>query len=207
MVGLAAATANADEQPTRIFHIGIVTPMPRSSPERVAFEDRLRELGYVEGRNVAIDYVQSNDLDRLAAAVGEMARNRIDVLLIGGQDELIKAAVTTARSVPVVTTAVDSDPLAKGYVASLSHPGGNLALSPTAMAVDAQPSGVTVVVHGITEAEANADSLRWRGQAWVRTPWTVLMHALGDAIGKIAGHAGGPNAPPDGTLRVVVAPR
>jgi len=126
LVGLAAATANADEQPTRIFHIGIVTPMQRSSPERVAFEDRLRELGYVEGRNVAIDYVQSNDLDRLAAAVGEMARNRIDVLLIGGQDELIKAAVTTARSVPVVTTAVDSDPLAKGYVASLSHPGGNL---------------------------------------------------------------------------------
>ena len=126
LVGLAAATANADEQPTRIFHIGIVTPMPRSSPERVAFEDRLRELGYVEGRNVAIDYVQSNDLDRLAAAVGEMARNRIDVLLIGGQDELIKAAVTTARSVPVVTTAVDSDPLAKGYIASLSHPGGNL---------------------------------------------------------------------------------
>ena len=126
LVGLAAATANAEEQPTRIFHIGIVTPMPRSSPERVAFEDRLRELGYVEGRNVAIDYVQSNDLDRLAAAVGEMARNRIDVLLIGGQDELIKAAVTTARSVPVVTTAVDSDPLAKGYVASLSHPGGNL---------------------------------------------------------------------------------
>ena len=52
LVGLAAATANADEQPTRIFHIGIVTPMPRSSPERVAFEDRLRELGYVEGRNV-----------------------------------------------------------------------------------------------------------------------------------------------------------
>ena len=48
------------------------------------------------------------------------------MLLIGGQDELIKAAVTTARSVPVVTTAVDSDPLAKGYVASLSHPGGNL---------------------------------------------------------------------------------
>jgi hypothetical protein len=47
-------------------------------------------------------------------------------LLIGGQKELIKAAVTTARSVPVVTTAVDSDPLAQGYIASLSHPGGNL---------------------------------------------------------------------------------
>ena len=127
LVGLTAFTqaVRADETP-RIFHVGIVAGTPRSSPERVAFEDRLRELGYFEGRNLAIDFVHDNDLDRLAAAVGEMARNRIDVLLIGGQDELIKAAVTTARSVPVVTTAVDSDPLAKGYVASLSHPGGNL---------------------------------------------------------------------------------
>ena len=126
LVGLAVASPNADELPTRIFHIGIVAGTPRSSPERVAFEDRLRELGYVEGRNLAIDYVHYDDLDRGAAAVGEMARSRVDVLLIGGQKELIKAAVTTTRSVPVVTTAVDSDPLAQGYIASLSHPGGNL---------------------------------------------------------------------------------
>ena len=127
LVGLTAFTqaVRADETP-RIFHIGIVAGTPRSSPERVAFEDRLRELGYVEGRNLAIDFVHDNDLDRLAAAVGEMARRRVDVLVIGGQDEVIKAAVTTARSVPVVTTAVDSDPLGKGHIASLSHPGGNL---------------------------------------------------------------------------------
>src|SRR5262249_35230414 len=121
-----AASANADELPTRIFHIGIVGGTPRSSPERVAFEDRLRELGYVEGRNLAIDYVHFEDLDRGAAAVGELARRGFAVLLSGGQHELIKAAVTTTRSVPVVTTAVDTDPLAKGYIASLSHPGGNL---------------------------------------------------------------------------------
>jgi putative ABC transport system substrate-binding protein len=126
LVGLAAAAANADELPTRIFHIGIVAGTPRWSPERVAFEARLHELGYVEGRNLMIDFVQHDNLDRGAAAVGEMARRHVDVLLIGGQDELAKAAVTAARSIPVVTTAVDSDPLAKGYIASLSHPGGNL---------------------------------------------------------------------------------
>src|SRR6516225_2261616 len=127
LVGLTAFTqaVRADETP-RIFHVGIVAGTPRSSPERVAFEDRLRELGYVEGRNLAIDYVHYDSLDHGAAAVGEMAQRRFDVLLIGGQDELIEAAVTRARSVPVVTTAVDSDPLAKGYIASLSHPGGNL---------------------------------------------------------------------------------
>jgi putative ABC transport system substrate-binding protein len=127
LVGLTAFTqaVRADETP-RIFHVGIVAGTPRSNPERVAFEDRLRELGYVEGRNLAIDFVHDNDLDRLAAAVGEMARRRVDVLVIGGQDEVIKAAVTTARSVPVVTTAVDSDPLGKRRIASLSHPGGNL---------------------------------------------------------------------------------
>ena len=125
--GLAAVavSASADELPTRIFHIGIVSATPRSSGERVAFEDRLRELGYVEGRNLAIDFVHSDDVDRRVAAVGELARRGVDVLLLGGDDTL-KAAVTTARSVPVVFTAVDFDPLAKGHIASLSHPGGNL---------------------------------------------------------------------------------
>jgi len=71
LVGLAATAPNADETSARVFHIGIVAGTPRSSPERVAFEDRLRELGYVEGRNLAIDFVQYTNLDRGAAAVGE----------------------------------------------------------------------------------------------------------------------------------------
>src|SRR5215472_9287189 len=129
LVGFAAATANADEPPTRIFHIGIVAAFQRSLPEHVAFEERLRELRYVEGRNLTIDFVQDNDPDRLAtAAVGEFARRGVDVIVTGGQDAAVKAAITAtaARSTPVVFRAVDFDPLAKGYIASLSHPGGNL---------------------------------------------------------------------------------
>src|SRR5262249_39589861 len=86
------------------------------------------ELGYVEGRNLAIDFVQDNDLDRLAAAVGEFARRGVDVIVTGGQDAVLKAAITAtaARSTPVVFRAVDEGPLARGYIASLSHPGGNL---------------------------------------------------------------------------------
>ena len=127
IVGLAAAAANADESPARVFHIGIVAGLPRSSPEHAAFEERLRELGYVEGRNLTIDFVRDNDLDRLAAAVGEFARRGVDVIVTGGQD-ILKAAITATagRATPMVFRAVDFDLLAKGYIASLSHPGGNL---------------------------------------------------------------------------------
>jgi putative ABC transport system substrate-binding protein len=123
---VAAVAGNAEEPPTRVFHIGIVSPIPRSSPDEVAFEDRLRELGYVEGQNLVIDYVQDDDQDRRAAAVGELARRGVDVIKVGGRDAELRAAVSAARPIPVVFTAVESDPLAKGYVASLAHPGGNL---------------------------------------------------------------------------------
>src|SRR5215831_4899815 len=128
LISLAAAAANADEVPARVFHIGIVAGIARSNPEHAAFEQRLRELGYVEGRNLTIDFVQDNDLDRLVAAVGEFARRGVDVIVTGGLDAVLKAAITATagRATPVVFRAVDFDPLAKGYIASLSHPGGNL---------------------------------------------------------------------------------
>jgi len=128
LISLAAAAANADEVPARVFHIGIVSGTPRSHPAHIAFEDRLRELGYLEGRNLTIDFVQDNDLDRLAAAVGEFARRGVDVIVTGGQDAVLKAAIkaSAARATPVVFRAVDFDPLAEGYIASLAHPGGNL---------------------------------------------------------------------------------
>ena len=126
LVGLsAAAVTNAEETPTRVFHIGIVSATQRSRPEHVAFEDRLRELGYVEGRNLTIDFVHDIDLERLASAAGELARRGVDVLVVGGQPALA-GAIATAGSAPVVFRAVDVDPLANGYIASLAHPGGNL---------------------------------------------------------------------------------
>jgi hypothetical protein len=102
LVGLATAAANADEPPTRIFHIGIIAGSLRSDPTNVAFKDRLRELGYVEGRNLTIDFVRDNDPDRMAAAVDELARRGVDVIALGNEATL-KAAVTGtgARSTPV----------------------------------------------------------------------------------------------------------
>jgi hypothetical protein len=78
---------------------------------------------------------------------------------------------------------------------------------PTSMSVGGQPSGVTVVVREATHEESEASANAMMGKDWVKTPWTVLMHALGAALGKVGGHAGGTNLPPEGTLRVVVSPR
>ena len=125
LIGLAAAIANADETPGRVFHIGIVAGAPRSDPAHVAFEDRLLQLGYVEGRNLRIDFIQGEDMGRLAAAVREFARRGVDVIVVGAEAPL-KAAIAASHSTPVVFRAVDFDPLAKGYIASLAHPGGNL---------------------------------------------------------------------------------
>src|SRR5271166_767957 len=78
---------------------------------------------------------------------------------------------------------------------------------PTSMSISGQPSGVTIAVHSISEAEVAAVSNRMLGKEWVRTPYTVLADAIGNSLGRVSGWAAGPNAPPEGTLRVVVAPR
>ncbi len=90
----------------------------------------------------------------------------------------------------------------------IPQPAAHLAnASPMAMTVDGQPSGVTVVAHSITEQEALAPQDKMLGRPWTHTPFTVLLNALTDSLGQGASNAGGPNRPPQGTLRVVVAPR
>src|SRR5215472_11866343 len=126
LVGLVAGSAShADEPPGRVFRIGIVSALARSWIDEVTFEDRLRELGYVEGRNLTIDFVQDSDMDRRAAAIGEIALRGVDVIVVGGRDAELRAAIAASCSTPVVFRAVESDPLAKGYITGLAHPGGN----------------------------------------------------------------------------------
>jgi putative ABC transport system substrate-binding protein len=89
--------------------------------------NRLRELGYVEGHNLRVEFVQDDRIDGMAAAVDEFARRGVDVIITGGQNAVLEAAIkaTAASSTSVVFRAVDLDTLPKGYIASLAHPGGN----------------------------------------------------------------------------------
>lgn len=78
---------------------------------------------------------------------------------------------------------------------------------PIAMSVGGQPSGVSVVAHSLSDEELEASKNISFGRAWKVTPYTSLSNALLESLGRIGGGAGGSVAPPDGELRIVVAPR
>jgi putative ABC transport system substrate-binding protein len=128
LVGSAAAAwplAARAQQPA-MTHVGIVTIQPPTSPPYAAFSHRLRELGYVEGENLSLDFVSpERQPGGNAGAVQELIRQKVDIVLAIYQPT-IAAVVAAAPSIPVVMIAVDYDPLAFGYVKSLARPGGNV---------------------------------------------------------------------------------
>ena len=91
-----------------------------------AFREGLAEAGYVEGKNLAIEYRYSKDRpELLPEAAGDLVRNNVNVIFAAGP--LAVAATRNAtNSIPIVAVDLESDPVATGYVKSLAHPGGNL---------------------------------------------------------------------------------
>src|SRR5437868_4421171 len=100
-------------EPTEIFRVGIVALANlRSAPFFVAFEERLRELGYVEGKTVAVDFLSADGkIERLPAAMAELVRRKVRVIVVGGAELTLKAAREATSTIPIVMIAVDFDPL------------------------------------------------------------------------------------------------
>jgi putative ABC transport system substrate-binding protein len=113
---------------SKVFRIGVVSPINlRSAPQFLAFEDRLRELGYVESQNLAIEFLYlEGRLERYPEAMAELLRREVDVVIAGGQEAALKAAKEATSTIPIVIVAIDYDPLARGYIAGLAQPGGNV---------------------------------------------------------------------------------
>ncbi len=119
----------ADAQPpTRVVRIGILSTVnPRSAPFFQAFEQRLGELGYIEGQNLTVDFRNAEGkVDRLPELAADLARSRVDVIVASGPQATVRAARQATDAIPIVVVAVDYDPLALGYVASLARPGGTV---------------------------------------------------------------------------------
>ena len=115
------------QQPTTVPRIGYLSPTsPSVSPSRIeAFRQGLRELGYVEGKNIVIEYrYAESKLDRLPALAAELVRLKVDVIVTSNQ-EPTRSAKTATVTIPIVM-ARDTDPIGNGFVASLARPGGNI---------------------------------------------------------------------------------
>jgi putative ABC transport system substrate-binding protein len=119
--------AKAAGEPEKAFRLGVLQATP-PGPGYRAFVEQLRVLGYEEGRNLQIDYVQldSTDLDRSLTMTAELVGRGVDAIRAGGPEFALKTAVAATKTVPIVMVATDYDPLARGYVASLARPGGNV---------------------------------------------------------------------------------
>jgi len=127
----ARSVAAGAQQPTRIWRIGYLGPPVETAPHLLkAFRDGLRDFGYVEGRNVTVEYRWTTDrgalLDEAAlrARASELVAEKPDVLA-ASIDLAVIAAKKVAGNLPIVMMNV-SDPVELGFVASLAHPGGNM---------------------------------------------------------------------------------
>jgi len=126
LVSASSQIANA-QQPTKIPRIGFLSVLSLSSmADRIeAFREGLRELGYVEGKNIVIEqrYGQEKP-DRVRELAIELVRLKVDVIVSGGNSST-QAAKKATNTIPIVMSQ-SSDPVGNGFVASLARPGGNI---------------------------------------------------------------------------------
>jgi putative tryptophan/tyrosine transport system substrate-binding protein len=164
--GSLAEAQQAKKVPRIGFMIGT---SPSTIPDRIeGFRQGLRDLGYVEGKNVVIEYrVAEGKVERLPNLLAELVRLKVDVIVTGGiVNHAAKQATTT---IPIVI-AFDGDPVGNGLVASLARPGGNItglsALSPELsgkrleLLKETVPRLSRVVVIGESNNPGNSEVLR-----------------------------------------------
>jgi len=115
------------QQPTKVPRIGYLTntSLSGNSARTEAFRQGLRELGYVEGKNIVIEwrYLEGKP-DRLLSLAAELVRLKVDIIVTAGP-LATRAAKEGTSTIPVVM-AQDPDPVGNGFVASLARPGGNI---------------------------------------------------------------------------------
>jgi putative ABC transport system substrate-binding protein len=164
----AVATA---QQPAQVPRIGFLTGGSHSTyPVRnEAFRQALRELGYVEGKNIVIEWrAAEGKRARLPVLAAELVSLKVDVIVVTGLGDL-RAAKEATATIPIVMV-VDSDPVRSGFVASLARPGGNITgLSTLAPEISGKQLELLkeivtrlsrVVVLGTSTEPGNAQALR-----------------------------------------------
>src|SRR5258705_13023287 len=115
------------QQPAKVPQIGFLGSLSFSTnpARREAFRQGLRELGYVEGKNIVIEWRSAEGkAERLPALAAELVRLKVDVIVTAGPGST-RAAKEATPTIPIVM-GQDTDPVGNGFVASLARPGGNI---------------------------------------------------------------------------------
>ena len=129
VVLLAVAVIAEAQQPKKVPRIGYLSPSdPGSESTRSeAIRRVLRELGYIEGQNIAIEYrYAEGKVDRFSELAAELVRLKVNVIVASGGPRLIQAAKNATKTIPIVMVAAGIDPVEAGFVESLARPGGNV---------------------------------------------------------------------------------
>jgi putative tryptophan/tyrosine transport system substrate-binding protein len=168
---LAFCCSAEAQQPTKDPRIGfLIGSSPSVNAARIeAFRQGLRELGYVEGKNIFIEWRSAEGkFDRLPALAAELVRLKVDVIVTSGPATTLPAKAAT-KTIPIVM-GFDNDPVGNGFVASLARPGGNITgLSNLAPEISGKqlellkeiiPRLSRVAVFGNSNEPANPRSLR-----------------------------------------------
>ena len=127
---LSALCSSAEaQQPKKVHRIGYLSggdpagESTRSEAIRLA----LRELGYIEGQNIAFEYRYAEGKnDRFPEVAADLVRLKVDIIVVTGGNRIIPAAKNATKTIPIVMTGAGVDPVEAGFVASLARPGGNV---------------------------------------------------------------------------------
>ena len=118
------------QQATKIPRIGILGSTSISGAGRSrAIRQALREIGYIDGQNIAIEEryrVGTSDRRRRDDFAAELVHLKVAVIVVAGGDEVVRAAMDATKTIPIVLMGQGTDPVVAGFVKSLAHPGGNV---------------------------------------------------------------------------------
>src|SRR6266545_3839682 len=130
VVLLATASLAEAQQPAKVYRVGRLSggspgdPLSKGSFE--AFRQALHDLGWIEGRNIALEPRWTGEKpESLRDLAAELVRLRVDVIVANGAP-MVRAAKEATTTIPIVMAATGADPVAAGFVASLAKPGANI---------------------------------------------------------------------------------
>ncbi len=117
------------QQAGKVYRVGWLrfSPKPPTSPGHVAFRQKLHELGYVEGQNLVLEYRSAKGKpERVPELAAELVRLKVDVIVAPPSPRWIRALQRATRTIPIVMSGANVDPVEAGFAVSLARPGGSI---------------------------------------------------------------------------------